>query len=402
MTDPALLAPEAPHAPSPSHRIRTLNDGGSDGWEIVYRARALRAAGEVVLDLTIGDHDRITPKLILDAMDASARGGHTGYADVPGIPALREAVAARATAQTGVPTGPENVLITAGGQAALFASFTACLDPGDTGLYIDPHYATYPGTIRAVAGVPFAIQSRAEAGFQPEREDLETAPPARALLINSPNNPTGVVYTRETMETIASFAVERNLWLISDEVYDTQVWSGAHLSPRALPDMQDRVLVVGSMSKSHVMTGSRLGWIIAEEAMIDHLADLLVTTTYGVPGYIQDAAVVALTEGERIEIEVAETYRRRKDLALGVLARSNRLSVVPPEGAMYVMVDIRATGLSGDAFADRLLDTHRIAVMPGESFGAASAGHIRIALTTSDDRLEEALGTLVTFAEALP
>ncbi|MBY6081271.1 pyridoxal phosphate-dependent aminotransferase [Ruegeria arenilitoris] len=385
-----------------SHRITHLTGGGSDGWDVFYRARRMIAEGQAVTELTIGEHDIRTHPSILAEMDRSARAGHTGYAMVPGTDLLRDTVAARVQTRTGVPTTRHNVLITPGGQAALFAAHMAVCDPGDVGLYLDPFYATYPGTIRGAGAVARAVQTRAEDAFQPDAARIaEQAEGAASLLINTPNNPTGVVYSRESLTEIADLCRERNLWLISDEVYDTQVWDGAHLSPRALPGMADRTLVVGSMSKSHAMTGSRCGWIVGPEEAIEHLINLATHTTYGVPGYIQDAASYALTAGDELEEEVAAPFRRRRALAMQVLARQNTVGLIPAQGAMYLMLDIRATGQSGEDFANALLDTHAIAVMPGESFGQAAAGHVRVAMTIDDDRFAAALQTLCDFAARL-
>ena len=220
-------------------------------------------------------------------------------------------------------------------------------------------------------------------------------------MINTPNNPTGVVYSRETMKNIATACIEHDLWLISDEVYDTQVWEGDHISPRALPDMKDRTLVVGSMSKSHAMTGSRVGWVVGPEAMIAHMINLSNATTYGVPGYIQQAALFALNEGAPLEEKVAEPFRRRRLLAREILAGQNIVGMLPSDGAMYLMLDVRQTGLSGDEFANRLLDERNIAVMPGESFGASAAGHIRVAMTVNDEAFATALRGIVDFSEAV-
>lgn len=385
-----------------SHRITHLNGGGSDGWDVFYRARRMIAEGQAVTELTIGEHDIRTHPSILAEMDRSARTGHTGYAMVPGTDLLRDTVAARVQTRTGVPTTRHNVLITPGGQAALFAAHMAVCNPGDVGLYLDPFYATYPGTIRGAGAVARAVQTRAEDAFQPDAAMIaEQAEGAASLLINTPNNPTGAVYSRETLTEIADLCCERNLWLISDEVYDTQVWDGAHLSPRALPGMADRTLVVGSMSKSHAMTGSRCGWIVGPEEAIEHLINLATHTTYGVPGFIQDAASFALTAGDELEEEVATPFRRRRALAMQVLAGQNTVGLIPAQGAMYLMLDIRATGQSGEDFANALLDTHAIAVMPGESFGQAAAGHVRVAMTIDDDRFAAALQTLCGFAARL-
>lgn len=385
-----------------SRRITGLTGGGPDGWGLYFKARRMVAEGHDIVELTIGEHDIRTDPSILAAMDASARGGHTGYAMIPGTDSLREAVAERVSARTGVPTTPDNILITPGGQAALFAAHMAVLDDGDAALFCDPYYATYPGTIRAAGGVPVAVPTRPEENFQPRPEDIAArAKGARALLINTPNNPTGVVYSRPTLEGIAEACRAHRLWLISDEVYDTQVWEGEHLSPRALPGMAERTLVVGSMSKSHAMTGSRLGWLVGPEEAIAHLITLATHTTYGVPGFIQDAAVFALRQGETLEEKIAAPFRRRRKLAARVLAGQNAVRPVPSQGAMYLMLDIRATGLSGEGFAEALLARERIAVMPGESFGRSAAGHVRVALTVEDGRLAEALERLCRFAGEL-
>ena len=392
-----------------SNRITTLlggtEAGGSDGWEVFIKARQMIKAGTPVTELTIGEHDIRTAAPILQHMHAKALGGHTGYAMVPGTDHLRETVAKRVTERTGVPTGPENVLITPGGQSALFATHSAVCDPGDTALYLDPYYATYPGTIRGVGAVPHAIATRASDAFQPRKSDLEAAisqtKGAKSLLINSPNNPTGTVYSREVLQGIAETCIAHDLWLISDEVYDTQVWEGEHISPRALPDMAARTLVIGSMSKSHAMTGSRCGWVVGPVEAINCMIDLATHTTYGVPGFIQDAAVYAIEQGTDFEAEVAAPFARRRTVARDILAQQNTVGLIPAQGAMYLMLDIRATGLSGDDFANALLDEKHIAVMPGESFGTSAAGHVRVAMTIADDAFGAALRTLCDFAKAL-
>ena len=390
-----------PAAMQVSNRLNTINGDGDDGWGLFNRSRQMIADGINVTELTIGEHDIGTDPSILAAMNASATGGHTGYAMIDGTDGLRDTVAARIATRTGVPTTRDNIMITPGGQAALYATHHAALDHGDTALFIDPYYATYPGTIRGVGGVPLAIKTSPDQDFQPQMADIAAvAPQAKSLLINSPNNPTGVIYSRATLEDIARVCIDHDLWLISDEVYDTQVWDGTHLSPRALPGMADRTMVVGSMSKSHAMTGSRIGWICASETMTANLIDLATNTNYGVPGFIQDAAFFALNAGDALEESVAAPFRRRRDLTLTALEGQNVVRAVPAQGAMYVMMDIRATGLSSADFADRLLNEVHIAVMPGDSFGQAAKGHIRVAMTVNDSAYLEAIKQLVKFAQS--
>ncbi|KPP88692.1 MAG: arginine:pyruvate transaminase [Rhodobacteraceae bacterium HLUCCO07] len=385
-----------------SQRITTLTPDASGGWDLFFKAREMKSAGVDVTELTIGEHDIRTDPAILDEMHRAALAGHTGYADIPGIPALRDEVAARIEAASGVKTTRDNVLVTPGGQSGLFAAHMALCDPGQKALFIDPYYATYPGTIRGAGATPCPVAARPENGFQPDPADIDAAAAggAASLMINTPNNPTGVIYSRETLDGIAGVARKRDIWVISDEVYDTQVWDGAHLSIRAIPGMSERTLVVGSMSKSHAMTGSRIGWVVGPQEAVAHMINLSTHTTYGVAGYIQDAALFALRRGTGPEEEVAAPFRRRREIALDVLAGQNALQLVPPQGAMYLMLDIRATGMSGSTFAEKLLNERHIAVMPGESFGAAAAGHIRVAMTIEDSAFGKALKELVDFAQA--
>lgn len=383
-------------------RVGAITGGGPDGWDLFRKARALVAAGVPVAELTIGEHDTPTDPAILDAMDRAARGGHAGYPVIPGHPELRAAIAARVTAATGVPTTPDQVLVTAGGQFALFAALAAACGDGAAAVYVDPYYATYPGTIRAAGGRPVTVAARPEDGFLPRAADVaaaaDAAGDAGALLINSPNNPTGAVYDAATLAALAAVCAARDMWLISDEVYDTQVWEGAHLSPRALPGMADRTLVIGSLSKSHAMTGARVGWLIGPAPVIAALSDLATHTNYGIPGFVQMAGLHALRMGPGFEAQVAAPFARRRGIVADLVAGQNAVRVLPMRGAMYAMLDIRATGLSGAGFAEALLDAERIAVMPGESFGRAAAGHVRVALTLPDDRLRDAVARLLAFA----
>ncbi len=388
--------------PAPSTRISTLTGDGDDGWGIFYRARAMTAAGRRVLDLTIGEHDVGTDAAILAEMHRAAMAGHTGYATVPGIPTLRRAVAERLSARHGLAYGPEQVLIVPGAQGGLFAAHHATCDEGDRALLIAPHYTTYPGTIRAVGARPVVVAAKSEDGFQPDLLALaRAAPGARTLLINSPNNPTGAVYSDASLSGIARIAADHDLWVISDEVYDTQVWAGQHRPMASLPGMAARTLTVGSLSKSHAMTGSRLGWVAGSEPVIARMITLATHTTYGVPGYIQEAGLFALRQGPAFEAAIAAPFLRRRDRLMARLAGQPGLRAIPPQGAMYVMLDVRATGLSGEDFAARLLEEAGVAVMPGESFGAAAAGHLRVALTLPDREFEEAITRLSDFAASL-
>ena len=385
--------------PQLSERVISITGTDGDGWEIFNLAREMKINGAEIIELTIGEHDDITHSLILDAMHKSAREGNTGYASVPGTKSLRQEVANRVQTRTGIHTTANNVIITPGGQAGLFATHVALANQGDTGLIIDPFYATYPTTLRSAGLSPRMVKTMPEDNFIPSVSELtKNAKNAKTLLINSPNNPTGSVYDKSNLFEISKVAIENDLWVISDEVYDTQVWVGEHISIRSVANMENRTAVIGSMSKSHAMTGSRLGWVVAPEQVIEKLSDLACNTNYGVPGFIQDAGLYALTQMPNIEKTVAEPFSRRREIAQKIIKEYPDIKMHPSLGGMYLMLDIRETGLNGIEFSKALLEAKNIAVMPGESFGESSAGHISVAMTISDDKFEYATHSICSFA----
>jgi len=393
--------------PTLSPRITGIVTGADDGWGVQERARAMQRAGrDDVILLTMGDHDFPTAEPIRDACAAALAAGETGYGSIHGIEPLRTLIAARGAPVHGIEIDPASVVVSMGGQAALFAALCATLGPGDEAIVIEPYYATYEQTIRSAGGVAVTVPTSADDGFQPDPATLRAAigPRTRAILCNSPNNPSGAVYTRATLEGIAALCREHDLWLISDEVYHSQVYEADHLSPASLPGMAERTFIVDSMSKSHAMTGWRSGWLICpSREAAQCVTDLFLTSAYGVAPFIQSAMRVALESGEGPEAKIAALYRRRRDRAVAALARSPRLGIHPPEAAMYVMIDLRP--LIGDApgaaerFAYALLDATGVAAMPGDSFGPSAAGHIRISLTAPEGDLTEACTRIATFAD---
>jgi arginine:pyruvate transaminase len=386
--------------PKPSDRISGIVPSGRDGWEIHFAAMNRKQAGENIIMLSVGDHDFDSPSETVEACIAALRAGHHHYTQLPGIPRLREAMAKISTQCTGVATTSNEIIATPGGQAALYAAVQAVLDPGQHAIVVAPYYATYPGTFRA-AGADFTVvETRAEDGFQPRAEDILKAvrPSTRALLINTPNNPTGAVYSRQCLEDIAKICREHDLWLLSDEVYWT-LGGGEHVSPRALPGMAERTLIINSMSKSHGMTGWRIGWLTAPADLVALLISLNLVTTYGLPDFISRAAVEAFDNAYGVK-EIAERYASRRNLFLDEVRGLNNVTVRGSEGGMYVMLDIRAIEPDCEKFAWALLEAEKVAVMPGVSFGDAAAGHIRVSLCQPEEILKEAAGRLRRFVGA--
>src|SRR3954471_11374043 len=302
--------------PSPSSRLSGIVPSGKDGWEVHFAAMNRRQAGEDIVMLSVGDHDFDTPTETVEACVAAVRGGHHHYTQLPGIPALREAMARIATQATGVATTAAQVIATPGGQSALYAAVQGVLDPGDHAVVVAPYYATYPGTFRA-AGADFTVvEAAAEDGFQPRAAAIEKAltPKTKAILLNTPNNPTGAVYSRAALEGIAELCRRRDLWLLSDEVYWT-LGGGEHVSPRALDGMAERTLVINSLSKSHGMTGWRIGWLTGPADFIALMISLNLVSTYGLNDFVSRAATAALENGYGVE-KIAALYAGRRQAFL--------------------------------------------------------------------------------------
>jgi arginine:pyruvate transaminase len=386
--------------PTPSKRLEGIIPSGKDGWEVHFEAWKRKEAGEPIIVLSVGDHDFDTPGETVEACVAALRAGHHHYTQLPGVPRLREAMARASTRCTGVETSAAEVLVTPGGQLALYAAVQGTLDRGDHAVVVAPYYATYPGTFRAAEADFTVVEAEAADGFQPRAEAIEAAlkPNTRAILINTPNNPTGAVYSRESLEAIAELCVRRDLWLLSDEVYWT-LGGGHHISPRALPGMAERTLVINSMSKSHGMTGWRMGWLTGPESMIALLVSLNLVTTYGLTGFIQQAAAEALENDYGVQ-QIADTYNGRRRVFLDAIMGLNDITVRGSEGGMYVMLDVSAIERDDEKFAWAFLDAEKVGVMPGSSFGDAAAGHIRVSLCQPDDVLLEAATRLRRFASS--
>ncbi|UVL64063.1 aminotransferase class I/II-fold pyridoxal phosphate-dependent enzyme [Pseudomonas sp. B21-032] len=370
---------------------RIAGDGAA-AWEIHYRALELLEKGQDVLLLSVGDPDFDTPAPIVEAAIDSLRSGHTHYSDVRGKLALRQAIARRHQQRSGQQTGADQVTVLAGAQCALFCVAQCLLNPGDEVIVAEPMYVTYEAVFGACGATVIPVPVRPENGFRVQAEDVAAriTPKTRALALNSPHNPSGASLPRSTWEALAELCIAHDLWLISDEVYSELLYDGEHISPGSLPGMAERTATLNSLSKSHAMTGWRVGWVVGSQALATHLENLALCMLYGSPDFIQDAAVVALEQQLPELAAMREAYRQRRDLVCECLADCPGLRALKPDGGMFVMVDIRQTGLSAQAFSYRLLDHHGVSVLAGEAFGPSAAGHIRLGLVLGAEPLREA------------
>ena len=384
-------------------RVKRIGGEGAHAWAIHFTALAQVEAGRDVILLTVGDPDQPPPGVVIEETVRALRAGRTGYAPITGYPALRAAIAARVARRSGQPCTADNVVVVAGAQAGVYCAIQCLAGPGDEVVVPEPVYATYPGVIAASGASMVNVPLRPEAGFHPDIDALARAitPRTRVLWINTPHNPTGAVLTRAEVEAIAELARRHDLWLLSDEVYEDLAYARPHVSPRSLPGMAERTVVVSSLSKSHAMPGFRLGWIIAPPALNRALFDLLVCMLYGGPPFIQDGALAALTQELPEAAAMRDTYRARAELLSRMLAEAPRCRVTQPEGGMFVLLDVRGTQRSPRDFAFALLEQEGVAVLPCDGFGPSAAGQLRISLTVPEPRLAEAGARIVRFARGL-
>ncbi|ANI13425.1 aminotransferase class I/II-fold pyridoxal phosphate-dependent enzyme [Pseudomonas citronellolis] len=377
---------------------------GAAAWDIHYAAVAAQRAGEDAIVLSVGDPDFATPAFITDAAVASLQAGDTHYSDVAGRPELRQAIADLYRRRFDLQVGADNVIVLAGAQNALFAAALCLLEAGDEVIVFDPVYVTYEATLKATGAKLVAVPTPADNGFRLDAAALEAAitPRTKAIFFANPNNPTGVVMRPDELRAIAAVAERHDLWVVVDEVYEALTFEQPHQSFAALPGMAARTLSLGSLSKSHAMTGWRAGWIVAEPKLVGHIENLALNMLYGLPGFVQEAALAAVRRHDEVAAGMREVYRRRRDLVLRQLARSPRLKVLSPEAGMFVMVDVRGTGLSSLDFAWQLFRARGVSVLDAAAFGPQADGFVRLSFTLADETLAEACERILAFVESLP
>jgi aspartate aminotransferase/aminotransferase len=360
---------------------------------------ALAAGRPEVIHLEVGDPDLDTPPHVSAALGAAALSGATHYAPNAGLPTLRAAVAARVTARTGREVAAERVVVTAGAVNALFASLLAVLDPGDEVLLPDPGWPNYESIAHLAGATCRHYPMPAARSFLPDPAEIRAlaGPRTKALLLNTPGNPTGAVFPAELMAGLADLARETGLYLVSDEIYEDMVFEGAHVSIGSL-DLADRAFLISGFSKSYAMTGWRLGWVVCPPGLSPVVAGLLEPVISCAPTMIQMAGEVALAGPQESVAKMAELFRRRRDVLAEVLGQSPLLPVLP-HGAFYAFLDIGASGLGSLDFARAALAEAAVAVVPGISFGPSSDRFVRVALTVPEDTLREGLGRLKAMVE---
>lgn len=366
-----------------------------------------RLSGEPVVKLTVGEPDFDSPAHVIEAAMDSLRSGGTRYTPNAGIVELREAVARHFGQRWGRDVLPENVMITAGGNEALLLAMSVILDPGDEVLVPDPAYPNYLGQAHLLKAQTVRIPLEPSDGFRLAAELVEPmiGPRTKLLVLNSPSNPLGTVIAPQELEKLVELAERHGIYILSDEVYDRIVFS-AQVGVQQVTSVAQvrpnlgRTLVVNSLSKSHAMTGWRLGFVIADARLVAPMPRLQEGIVGCLPEFVQRAGVAALDGPDASTQDMLARYERRRDrLIRGVTDLG--LGYVRPDGAFYLFVDVRGTGLTSAEFTDRLLHEQRVAVVPGTAFGEAGEGFVRLSYAAGEETIDRALEGIGAFLASL-
>ena len=356
-----------------------------------------------VLNLSIGEPDFVTEPDIVDAGAKAAKEGFTHYPPLQGYLDVREAACAYWERHHGFKSSPDNVYISVGGLHIPWLAFGALLNPGDEVMLIEPYFTPYEAQIRGNGGVPVPIRTHEENNFAPTIEELRASatPKTRGIILNYPGNPSGRVATLKQLEEIAQFVEERNMFVLSDEIYESMVFKGEHVCFANIPGMKERTLLASGVSKSHCMTGWRVGYLFAPQNVINTMCVLSSFQTYGVNALSQKAAAYAMnTQDEKVK-ERARIFGERMKFVASKLNAMKGVKCRTPEGAFYLFPDISGTGLNSEEFTWRLLNESKVAVIPGSAFGQTGEGYIRIACTQSMETLNESMNRMEEFCRRL-
>lgn len=364
-------------------------------------AAGLVASGKRVIALASGDPDLPTPPHIVEAAVRAVRAGATHYPPIRGTGPLREAIVDKLARENGVCVSVEQIMVAPGAKSALFSAVRALVDPGDDVLILDPSWVTYAPLVELAGANPVRVQLDANRDYLIDRETLERhiGNRTKAILLNTPCNPTGRVATRDELETLGSLANERDLWVVSDEIYEHFVFDGAtHCSIAADARYSSRVVVVNGFSKSYAMTGWRLGWLSGPEEVVELASRIQAQTVTSAATFTMAAGVAALTGPQDVVAQARALYRARRDLVLEKWLSTGSVRCAASEGTFYLFPHTPA-GLSDVEIASTLLVDHGVACVPGSVFGDCGSGRLRIALTAPTDEIENAARVIaMTFA----
>ena len=382
--------------------LARIDTSCTDVWALGDRASELMAQGRDVIHLGVGDPDMNVDPVIQAAAVAAMATGRTHYSPVDGEPALRAAIAGHAEGLYGVAVDPAEVAVCSGAQGALFSLFQVIAGAGDEVIVLSPYYTTYPAVVAACGATMVEVPLSVDEGYHLDLAAIAAAITSRtrAILLNSPSNPSGRVIPAHEIDAIVALAHAHDLWLVSDEVYWSLCYDAPHASVFARRGAHAKIAVINSLSKSHAMTGFRIGWIVGPRELVGAVGVLGQALHFSINQVAQDAAVTAIAH-PAIADHIRARFAEQRDALVAGLSQIAGLRFSPPQGGMFLLVDVSATGLDGRQFASALLEQEGVATVPGYGFGQAATRMIRIGFLSSPQRLHEAAARIARFTQTL-
>lgn len=374
--------------------------GTETAFEVLVKARALEAQGKSVIHLEIGEPDFDTPANIIDSAVGALRQGWTHYGPSPGLPQLRQAIAGHVSRSRGIPVAPEEVVVVPGGKPVMFFAILALAEEGDEVIYPNPGFPIYESMINFAGAKPVALRLREEMDFRFDIQELAglITDRTRMIILNSPHNPTGGVLTERDIQDIARVIGDRNILILSDEIYSRLMFEGAHHSIASLPGFKDRTIILDGFSKTYAMTGWRLGYGVMRRDLAEQVSLLMTNSNSCTASFTQVAGVEAL-EGDQASVEKMRLeFQRRRDMFVHGLNQIKGFSCRVPKGAFYAFPNIQKTGWASKKLADALLEQAGVAALSGTAFGASGEGYLRLSIANSYENLQKALERIGSWA----
>jgi aspartate aminotransferase len=367
--------------------------GTETAFEVLARAKALEAQGRAILHFEIGEPDFDTPVHIKEAAIQALHDGYTHYGPTPGLPILREAIAEAASKSRGIPVSPEEVIVTPGAKPIMFFTLLAYAQAGDEVIYPNPSFPIYESMIEFVGATPVPIPLLEANGFSFDMERFEASlsPRTKLIILNSPGNPTGGIIPAADLQRIAAAALERQILVLSDEIYGGMHYAGTPASIASLPGMQDLTIILDGFSKLYAMTGWRLGYAVANRSVIEHFTKLMANSASCTASFVQMAGVAALRGPQEPSRRMVAEFRRRREIIVAGMNAIRGVHCGTPPGAFYVFPNIRALQRSSAEVASRLLNEAGIACLAGTAFGAYGEGYLRFSYASSEENIRNML-----------
>ena len=377
--------------------------GTETAFEVLAKAKILEAEGVDVIHLEIGEPDFDTPENVINAGSTALLSGYTRYGPSPGLSELRDKIADEISSTRKIPVSSENVVVTPGGKPIIFFCALALIEPGDEVLYPNPGFPIYESMINFAGGTPVPMKLHEELDFSFDIDEVinQVTDNTKMIIINSPNNPCGSVIPNSDLEALARVAIDKDLIILSDEIYSRYLYEGSHQSITKFPGLQERTVILDGFSKTYAMTGWRIGYGIMPIPLVEPISRLMTNSVSCTASFTQIAAIEALTGSQEEANKMVLEFKNRRNTIVNGLNQINGISCKIPKGAFYAFPNIKGTGLSSKTFADDLLQKAGVASLNGESFGEFGKDYIRLSFANSTENILEALNRIESFVKKI-